>query len=63
MFLLRQQARLVFVDGRVALREPPLRDQTQVAPLGFFNQVGAFDNEPVEIIRDARVDLFFLTHD
>ena len=63
MLLLRKQARLVFVHGRMTLGKPPLCDESEITALGFLNQVGAFDDQAVEVIRDACVDLFFLTHD
>jgi hypothetical protein len=30
--------------------------------LGFFNQVCAFENDPVQIVGNACIDLFFLSH-
>jgi hypothetical protein len=63
MLLLGEQARFVFSHGRVSLCKPPLSDKAKIATLGFLNHVGAFDDEPVEIIGDACIDLFFLTHD
>jgi hypothetical protein len=62
VLLLGKEPGLVFVDRRVALSKPPLRDESEIAPLGFLDQIGTLGDQPIEVIRDAGIDLFFLTH-
>ena len=61
-FTLGEKTRLVVINRRMSLGEPPLRDQPQVASLRFFDQPSALVDQVMERIWDAGVDLFFLTH-
>ena len=47
----------------MSLRVPPLRDEPKVSTLSFLDQAGAFEDQPVEVVGDASIDLFFLSHD
>ena len=47
----------------MALRKPPLRDKPKVSTLSFLDQAGPFEDQPVQVVGHASIDLFFLSHD